>query len=98
MLSSFGIIVILAITVVSILFLLSIGFSNKNNDVALLGTLLVSNIIILIVSCSMIYHSENITYTSTSNKKEEYVTLNELKIILLPITSKIRDLEKNICY
>ena len=98
MLSSFGIIVILAITVVSILFLLLVGFSNKNNDVALLGTLLVSNIIILIVSCSMIYHNENITYTSTSNKKEEYVTLNELKIILLPITSKIRDLEKNICY
>lgn len=98
MLSSFGIIVILAITVVSILFLLFIGFSNKNNDVALLGTLLVSNIIIVMISCSIIYSNRSFTVINTSNKKEEYVTLNELKIILLPITSKIRDLEKNICY
>lgn len=98
MLSSFGIIVILAITVVSILFLLFIGFSNKNNDVALLGTLLVSNIIIVMISCSIIYSNRSFTVINTSNKKEEYVTLNELKIILLPITTKIKNLEKNICY
>ena len=95
---NFFIIAILAMAIVSVLFLLFIGFPNKDNDTALLGTLLVSNIIVIVLSCFIVHSNKDPINIYTSSKKEEYVTLDELKIILLPITTKIKNLEKNICY